>query len=178
MIRDLVHAPVKRSVLIPDATHFVLFEKNRFQFFEEVLNFRKAVTLINLIDARGIDFAAGVLLPSACCRQGISPTHGFSGHCPLAHAFRLLSACRHSIDKQAALGDHTILGGKTLHYLHDLAIGEPDLDPSQLDRVVGVAHRPDADCVAFVDNGITRDRDRIVAFPGEDLHTREHFRLE
>jgi alpha-beta hydrolase superfamily lysophospholipase len=28
-------------VLIPDATHFVLFEKNRFQFFEEVLKFLK-----------------------------------------------------------------------------------------------------------------------------------------
>jgi hypothetical protein len=28
-MRDLVHAPAKRSVLIPDATHFVLFEKNR-----------------------------------------------------------------------------------------------------------------------------------------------------
>jgi pimeloyl-ACP methyl ester carboxylesterase len=41
LMRDLVHAPVKRSVLIPDATHFVLFEKNRFQFFEEVLKFLK-----------------------------------------------------------------------------------------------------------------------------------------
>jgi pimeloyl-ACP methyl ester carboxylesterase len=41
LMRDLVHVPVKRSVLIPDATHFVLFEKNRFQFFEEVLNFLK-----------------------------------------------------------------------------------------------------------------------------------------
>ena len=41
LMRDLVHAPAKRSVLIPDATHFVLFEKNRFQFFEEVLKFLK-----------------------------------------------------------------------------------------------------------------------------------------
>jgi pimeloyl-ACP methyl ester carboxylesterase len=41
LMRDLVHAPAKRSVLIPDATHFVLFEKNRFQFFEEILNFLK-----------------------------------------------------------------------------------------------------------------------------------------
>jgi pimeloyl-ACP methyl ester carboxylesterase len=39
LMRDLVHAPVKRSALIPDATHFVLFEKNRFRFFEEVLAF-------------------------------------------------------------------------------------------------------------------------------------------
>jgi pimeloyl-ACP methyl ester carboxylesterase len=41
LLRDLIHAPAKRSVLIPDATHFVLFEKNRFQFFGEVLNFLK-----------------------------------------------------------------------------------------------------------------------------------------
>jgi pimeloyl-ACP methyl ester carboxylesterase len=41
LMRDLVHAPAKRSVLIPDATHFVLFEKNRFQLFEEILNFLK-----------------------------------------------------------------------------------------------------------------------------------------
>jgi pimeloyl-ACP methyl ester carboxylesterase len=41
LMRDLVHAPVKKSVLIPDATHFVLFEKNRMQFFEEILKFMK-----------------------------------------------------------------------------------------------------------------------------------------
>lgn len=41
LMRDLVHAPVKRSTMIPDATHFVLFEKNRFRFFEEVLTFIK-----------------------------------------------------------------------------------------------------------------------------------------
>lgn len=41
LIRELVHAPVKRNVVIPDATHFVLFEKNRFTFFDEVLTFLK-----------------------------------------------------------------------------------------------------------------------------------------
>src|SRR5262249_54694291 len=30
LMRDLVHAPAKKSVLIPNATHFVLFEKPRF----------------------------------------------------------------------------------------------------------------------------------------------------
>src|SRR4029077_12908691 len=30
LMRDIVHAPVKQTALIPDATHFVLFEKNRF----------------------------------------------------------------------------------------------------------------------------------------------------
>jgi pimeloyl-ACP methyl ester carboxylesterase len=41
LMRDLVHAPVKKSVLIPDATHFVLFEKNRAMFFEEISQFLK-----------------------------------------------------------------------------------------------------------------------------------------
>ena len=40
-MRELVHAPVKKSILIPDATHFVLFEKNRTQFFGEILKFLK-----------------------------------------------------------------------------------------------------------------------------------------
>jgi pimeloyl-ACP methyl ester carboxylesterase len=39
LMRDLVHAPVKRNVLITDATHFVLFEKNRFQFFDAIQKF-------------------------------------------------------------------------------------------------------------------------------------------
>ena len=41
LMRDLVHAPVKHSVLIPNATHFVLFEKPRLQFFEEIAKFLK-----------------------------------------------------------------------------------------------------------------------------------------
>lgn len=41
LMRELVHAPVKHNVLIPDATHFVLFEKKRFAFFDEVLKFLK-----------------------------------------------------------------------------------------------------------------------------------------
>src|SRR3984957_6384880 len=41
LMRDLVHAPVKQSVLIPDATHFVLFEKNRFPFFDAIVKFLK-----------------------------------------------------------------------------------------------------------------------------------------
>jgi pimeloyl-ACP methyl ester carboxylesterase len=39
LMRDLVHAPVKKSVLIPNATHFVLFEKPRHRFFEEIVTF-------------------------------------------------------------------------------------------------------------------------------------------
>ena len=38
-MRDLVHAPVKQSVLIPDATHFVLFETNRLPFLDAILKF-------------------------------------------------------------------------------------------------------------------------------------------
>jgi pimeloyl-ACP methyl ester carboxylesterase len=41
LMRDLTHAPVKKSVLIREATHFVLFEKKRFEFFEEILSFLK-----------------------------------------------------------------------------------------------------------------------------------------
>ncbi len=41
LMRDLVHAPAKKSVLIPNATHFVLFEKPRSQFFEEIAKFLK-----------------------------------------------------------------------------------------------------------------------------------------
>lgn len=41
LMRALVHAPTKRNVLINNATHFVLFEKNRGQFFEEILKFLK-----------------------------------------------------------------------------------------------------------------------------------------
>lgn len=39
LIRDLTNAPAKRSVLIRDATHFVLFERQRMEFFNEVLKF-------------------------------------------------------------------------------------------------------------------------------------------
>ena len=38
-MRDLTNAPVKKSVLIKEATHFVLFEKKRFEFFNEILSF-------------------------------------------------------------------------------------------------------------------------------------------
>ena len=41
LMRDLTNAPVKKHVVIPNATHFVLFEKPRFEFFSEILNFLK-----------------------------------------------------------------------------------------------------------------------------------------
>lgn len=41
LMRDLANAPLKRSVLIRDATHFVLFEAHRMDFFNEVLRFLK-----------------------------------------------------------------------------------------------------------------------------------------
>ena len=41
LMRDLTNAPAKKSVLIKDATHFVLFEKQRMQFFSEILKFLK-----------------------------------------------------------------------------------------------------------------------------------------
>ncbi|HWP34873.1 MAG TPA: alpha/beta hydrolase [Thermodesulfobacteriota bacterium] len=39
LLRDLTNAPVKKHVVIRNATHFVLFEKPRFEFFEEILRF-------------------------------------------------------------------------------------------------------------------------------------------
>ena len=42
LMRDLTNAPVKKSVLVKNATHFVLFEKPRFEFFGEIDNFLKA----------------------------------------------------------------------------------------------------------------------------------------
>jgi pimeloyl-ACP methyl ester carboxylesterase len=41
LMRDLTNAPTKKHVLIRDATHFVLFEKPRFEFFGEILKFLK-----------------------------------------------------------------------------------------------------------------------------------------
>lgn len=41
LMRDLTNAPAKKSVLIRNATHFVLFEKPRFEFFTEIVNFLK-----------------------------------------------------------------------------------------------------------------------------------------
>ena len=42
LMRDLTNAPVKKQVVIKNATHFVLFEKPRFEFFGEIANFLKA----------------------------------------------------------------------------------------------------------------------------------------
>ena len=41
LMRDLTNAPAKKHVLIKDATHFVLFEKKRFEFFEAIASFLK-----------------------------------------------------------------------------------------------------------------------------------------
>lgn len=41
LMRDLTNAPVKKSVVIKNATHFVLFEKPRFEFFNAINDFLK-----------------------------------------------------------------------------------------------------------------------------------------
>jgi pimeloyl-ACP methyl ester carboxylesterase len=41
LMRDLVHAASKKNVLIENATHFVLFEKQRFRFYEAIEDFLK-----------------------------------------------------------------------------------------------------------------------------------------
>jgi pimeloyl-ACP methyl ester carboxylesterase len=39
LMRDLTNAPSKKLVVIPDATHFLQFEKHRFELYNEVLSF-------------------------------------------------------------------------------------------------------------------------------------------
>jgi pimeloyl-ACP methyl ester carboxylesterase len=41
LMRDLTNAPEKKQVTIPHATHFILFENQRFRFFEEINSFLK-----------------------------------------------------------------------------------------------------------------------------------------
>jgi pimeloyl-ACP methyl ester carboxylesterase len=41
LMRDLTNAPVKKNVLMKNATHFVLFERQRFDFFNEIAGFLK-----------------------------------------------------------------------------------------------------------------------------------------
>ena len=41
LMHDLTNAPVKKNILIKDATHFVLFEKHRFYFYKAVAEFLK-----------------------------------------------------------------------------------------------------------------------------------------
>ena len=41
LMRDLTNAPTKRSVTLKNATHFVLFEKSRFELFEAIDAFLK-----------------------------------------------------------------------------------------------------------------------------------------
>lgn len=41
LMRDLTHAPEKKNVLIKDATHFVIFEKHRVEFYKAVDDFLK-----------------------------------------------------------------------------------------------------------------------------------------
>src|SRR5262249_56162683 len=84
------------------------------------------------------------------------------------------------MDEETALSGHATARCKTFEHLDHATIGQPDLDPPQLNRllIVFVAHHPDASSFALVNDGVARYRDRVVTFADEDLHTREHFRLE
>ena len=44
LMRDLTNAPEKKHVTIPHATHFIVFENQRFRFFEEINSFLKGGT--------------------------------------------------------------------------------------------------------------------------------------
>src|ERR1700716_763214 len=80
---------------------------------------------------------------------------------------------RHPVDEEAAPGDHAVAGRKALQHFHHGAVGQPDLDLPQLDRAIMVARDPHPGALTFMDDGVARDRDRHVAFAGEDLHARE-----
>jgi pimeloyl-ACP methyl ester carboxylesterase len=43
LMRDLTNAPSKRAVLVKNSTHFTLFEKPRFEFFNEIVKFLQEV---------------------------------------------------------------------------------------------------------------------------------------
>jgi len=47
VMRDLTNAPYKKSVQIKNSSHFMLFEKTRFEFFNEVNDFLKSKNLSN-----------------------------------------------------------------------------------------------------------------------------------
>src|SRR6185436_5127437 len=85
---------------------------------------------------------------------------------------------RHPVDEEAAPRDHAVAGSKTVQYFHHRAVGEPDLDLAQFDRGIVVARNPHPGALALVDDGIARHRNRGFALAAEDLHAREHFRLE
>ena len=42
VMRDLTNAPYKKSVQIKNSSHFMLFEKTRFEFFNEINDFLKS----------------------------------------------------------------------------------------------------------------------------------------
>jgi len=47
VMRDLTNAPYKKSVQIKNSSHFMLFEKTRFEFFNEINDFLKSKNLFN-----------------------------------------------------------------------------------------------------------------------------------
>src|SRR6516164_8500389 len=143
---------------------------------KEVLR-KRHVVLLAPARRSGDQVAETTVRPAALRRVQTGPGMR-AWWCRLAasDSLHLLSAGCHSIDKQAASRDHSIAGRKTFEHLDRVAIGEPDLDPLQLDRLVTVfvAHHPDAGSFALVNDGIARNRDRVVTFTREDLHAREH----
>ena len=78
----------------------------------------------------GDQIAESTVRTAACRRARTLP--GMRAWCHrlvASDSLHLLSARCHSIDKQAASGDHAIAGRKTVEHLDRVAIGKPDLDP-------------------------------------------------
>ena len=77
---------------------------------------------------------------------------------------RLAGRGRYPINKQAALGDHAVLGGEAGQHLNHITAGQTDGDPPQLDRFALITDCPSASTLAFINDGIARNRTRGSGF--------------
>src|SRR6516165_6964249 len=137
----------------------------------EVLR-KRHVVLLAPARRSGNQIAETTVRPAALrCGQTVPGMRAWGYRLAASDSLHLLSAGCHSIDKQAASRDHSIARRKTVEHLDRATIGEPDLDPLQLDRLftVFVAHHPDAGSFPLENDGTARDRARFAPSPREDL---------
>ncbi len=124
---------------------------------------------------------------AATDRQGNDTIHSgriFPRRGRMSHARRNVLPCsselaarRSPVNEQAAFGHDLLVGRKAVLDLDQIAVGEADLDAAQLDRFV-VAHHPDPNLIALVDQRLFRHADGRSVAAGIDRHIGEHFRLQ